>query len=245
MTGSGLREVSFTKQEKKDFLITTLVSSLILFFFFTKLFWKEEVVSVVNVMFHLATTILIAAISLGTVIYTTKWMAKKLAYQATYSSWKTGLVVAFVIAFITDGYLPLLVLGAMDLHIIPQLRYGKLFPGENRKEIFKILGIGTFSLLILSLFSHMIFMVTQITFFAELMTASALLLLCILLPLTKNHGALLFMSSRKNYILMFLFAIFFFVFVLLQSFYALILALVVAAFIYFLTKKWFHKQLGV
>ena len=187
-------------------------------------------------------TQIISHAGIGLFIYSTKWFAIKKGYTANYTAWKNGLLIGFVITFITDGYLPVIIPGLITFETIKHLRYGKLFAGENTYDMFKMIAVGVLSLALLSILSHMIYFATHINFFAHIMVAAALIMFYAVLPLTKNPGALLFATNRKWFFLIVFFSFFFVIFTMLKLFFAVAMAFITAAVVWFILNKWLKKH---
>lgn len=235
------RNLKFSKKEKIDILLTSTVSSFVLFFLFVITLWKDKEATG---GFILSKVVILWFISLGLIyliVYVGKITAIKLGYTAQYTAWKNGLLIGFVISFISYGVIPLLFPGLLTITRIERHRHGKLFPGENKVGIARVLFTALLSLLLVSLFASFIYFITKIEFFYYIMSAAAILLFFSLIPVNNNIGIHLFYSRKELYFLFFFFSLFFAVFTVLKLFFALILALIVGLIVYHLAKKVFVK----
>jgi hypothetical protein len=120
-------------------------------------------------------------------------------YTAHYKSYTLGLLVGFVISFISYGFLPIIFPGNIDLKIIERLRHGHVFPGENKKEIFKILSRTLLFVLILTSTLHLIYNTTNLIFFKYGYLIGAVIMMFAVLPTPDNIGIFLFYSNKKKY----------------------------------------------
>lgn len=157
-------------------------------------------------------------------------------YTAEYKSWLDGLLIGFVVSFISYGFLPILFPGVIEVKTIERLRHGRVFPGENKKEISFILTGTTYAMILLTIIFQNLFKSTTFIFFKYGLIISALILFFSILPLPHNLGLHLFFVNRKRYYFVFFLVLIFCLTILLKSSYSLLIAIIAGIIFFFIAK---------
>lgn len=231
------RNYSFTWKEKKDFLLSSTIMALVFFFFFARVSWAQQEVTVYTVVSKFVMLWLLVAATLYIGIYVGKYFAIKKGYTAHYSAWRNGLLIGFVVSFITYGFLPLLFPGLLTLTRIERHRHGKLFPGENKREISSMLMSVLFVFFLLAIVMHMTYFVTGMQFFYYAMVVPAFIACFAALPFNNNIGLHLYYTRKNWYFFFLFFAILLAIFVALKMFFAVLFAMIGMLLIYLISKK--------
>jgi len=198
----------FDKKEQKDYLITTLLFTLIIFFFI----WRTTDFSSLNQgLKHLLLIFINVGFFMLLFIFSAKALAIFYFYTAKYSSWLNGLLVGFVVSFISYGLIPMAFPGKIEIQVIDRLRHGRLFFGENKREISFVLTKTLFIIVLASLITKQLFISSNILFFKYSYIIGTTLALMAILPLPDNLGSHLFYVNRTAFYTWFLFLILFYI----------------------------------
>ena len=238
------RRVSFSLEEKKDLLLTSAISSLIIFFLFVKLLWLHEEVKLTFIIFKIISLFFTVATILFLGLYVGKRVSLAKGYTAKYSSWKNGLLIGFVLSFISYGFIPLLFPGIIILNRIERQRHGKLYPGENLHEISFVIMFIEFTFVIISMIASLLFFSTHAELFYYFMTIAPLIAFFSLLPFNNNLGSHFFFSKPKLYFFFLFYTFFLTIFMFLRLYYAVILSSIGMILIYLLVRKILIGVLG-
>lgn len=235
------RYFSFDQKERRGLIITIVIVSLIMFLFFAKFYWQEIELTALNVLSRVAIILVLVAITLVVSVSASKTIAIRKRYTAKYRSWFEGLLIGFVISFISNSYAPVVFSGYMETKTIPRLRHGVVLPGENKKDVFFIVGMAPIACIILSILFQLFFLSMQATLFHYGMIIAAFVAFFSLLPLPKNNGIYLFYMSKEMYFPLFFFGLFFAIATLISPYYSLIIAIIGAVLLYFLFRRFVMK----
>jgi len=238
------RNFSITLQEKKDFFLTNLVLTLIFFFLFKNLLWLHEEVSVFFIISKLVLLFIITGVVLALAIFVAKRYAIIHGYTAHYYSWKNGLLIGFVLSFLSYGFLPVLFPGVITLKRIERHRHGKLYPGENLHEIFWMILFVESTFFLIAIISSFLFFITNIVLFYYFMIIASIIAFFSLLPFNNNLGSHFFFSKRFIYFFFLFFSFFLSLFLLLRLYYAVLFAIIIMLIVYFLSKNILKKIFG-
>ncbi|MCA9478687.1 MAG: hypothetical protein KC535_06065 [Nanoarchaeota archaeon] len=235
------RYFHFDQKERKDFFITSIILSLILFFFV----WRTTDYDLVSALASYFQFFIIVIGSLFLFVAVPKWFAIHRHYTAQYQGWLMASLIGFVVSFTTYGFVPLLFPGLIEIQRIDRLRHGKVFPGENRYDIFTILSLAPITSIFLSIILQFFFQLTDLPFFYAGMVFSAALAFFSLLPFSKNIGAHLFYTNKTNYFFLLFFSFSFFIFTIAGLFFSAVFATILTGILWLLSKKHLKKQYGV
>jgi len=221
--------------------MSSSVITIIIFFHFIKLLWLREEVTLFFIISKLVTLFIVTSLVLAGGIFVAKYFAISKGYTATYYSWKNGLLIGFVLSFITYGFLPIIFPGNLIMNRIERHRHGKLYPGENLHEIKWMIIFTELALFFIAIFSSLFYFTTHISLFYYFMTIASLIAFFSLLPFNNNLGLHFFHANRMLYFFFLFFSFFLALFLMLRMYYALILSLASVMIVYFLTKKLLRK----
>jgi len=237
------RYFSFDATERRGFVITTIILSVIMFLFFAKFYWQDIELNAANIFSRMITMIVLVAIILFVFIAITKIIAIRKRYTAKYKSWFEGLLIGFVLSFITNSYLPIFFPGYIETKTIDRLRRGVVLPGENKTDIFFILATAPLACIFLSIIFQMFYISTGVYFFQYGMIISALFSFFSLLPTPKNIGIYMFYTKKDYYFFLFSFSLAFALATIISAYYALIIAVLGAAILTFIFNKYLRKHI--
>lgn len=226
------RHYVISPAEKKSWLITSFIIALIVFFFI----WRTTSFSIGSAITNIIILIVVSLISMWVFMTAAKVMAIWKKYTAEYKSWLNGLLIGFVISFVSYGFIPVLFPGVIEVKTIERLRHGKVFPGENKKEISFILTGTVYVMVLLTLIFQSLFKLTNFTFFKYGLIISALVVFFSILPFPHNLGLHLFFVNRKRYYFIFFFALIFCVTIIVGSSYSLLIAILTGIVFFFIAK---------
>lgn len=222
----------YTSKEQKDFLITSIILTFILFFFS----WRTTDLNILQAVLRLIQFFIITGLSLFAFISASKWFAIQRHYTAHYESWIPAALIGFVVSFTSYGLVPLIFPGLITIKRIERLRHGKVFPGENKYDIFTILAIAPITSILISIIMQFFFQATKISFFYNFMVFNAALAFFCLLPFGKNIGLHLFYTNKTNYVYLLLFSFSFFLLTIFNVFFSAFFAIIVAIILWLIIK---------
>jgi len=189
-------EFSFTSSERQAVLSTGFVGALILFMFAwrTTDYANIAAAAVVFLLFFLITISSVFLFVSGA-----KIIALQKGYRASYETWTSGLLVGFVISFVSYGLLPCIIPGPLRIDAIDRLRHGKTYFGENKKELYIILAAAPLSALLFAALLAVLSTVlgSSLLYYGALF--NAFLAFFSLLPLPETLGSVMFFARRTRY----------------------------------------------
>ena len=231
------RHFDISQKEIQGYILTSFLISIIIFFFV----WRITDFSIGRGILHFIGIFLGSLISMATFIIIPKLIAIMKKYTATYTTWLNGLLSGLVIGFVSMGYLPIVFPGMIEVKTIDRLRHGIVFPGENKKEIFLILVSAPVFALFLGLIFKSLYVNTQAVFFYYGLLINTFIAIFSLLPFGSNLGIHLFYTNKSKYFIVLFFTIFFSIFLLANSVWAIIISLLGAVILYYIYKKFLSK----
>lgn len=162
-------------------------------------------------------------------LYLKKVIATKLGYNANYEWSLPGLIITVLIAFLSFGYVPVLLLGTTKIAQNDRRRLGKHRFALNQKDIFRIHGYSyLINYLIILIILAPIYLATQSLFVDMLIKINLALIFFPLLPVPKNDGLYMFFASRSLYFLVLAFVVIMSLLILWAQIFSFIIALVLA-----------------
>lgn len=191
------RHFKIEQKEIMDWIISSFITGLVIFFFV----WRVTDYNINSGIIAFISIILSAFFMIGMFFIFAKAIAIKNRYTAHYKSYKIGLLVGFVISFISYGFLPIIFPGNIEVKIIERLRHGRVFPGENKREINYILKSTLIWMLILTALIKIIYSSTNLILFKYGYLIGAVIMMFAILPLPDNLGIILFYTNRFSYYL--------------------------------------------
>ncbi len=220
-------EFHLERTEKKGILITGFTIALVVFMFA----WRTTDYSFLTGTVAFLALVAMSMISLFLFVSGAKVFGLYRGYSVHYNSWTNGLLVGFVVSFISYGLLPIIFPGHMEIKAIERLRHGKAYFGENKKDMFLILASAPLTALIVSFLFFYLVLFTGMGVFYYGVVINALIAFFSLLPFTKNIGATMFFARRTEYFALVGITAFYFIIIISQSIFPLLFILL-AALIY-------------
>ncbi|MCF7798736.1 hypothetical protein K9M74_02430 [Candidatus Woesearchaeota archaeon] len=189
------REFHISLKEKKGMFITAFVGALVIFMFA----WRVTNYTLRTGILSFLAIVILGLVSMYMFVAGAKIVANIRGYEAQYAHWTNGLLTGFVVSFISYGLIPIVLPGNIEIKTIDRLRHGKVYFGENKKDIFFVLGSAVLASLFTSFIFFYIFLFTKIQLFYYGVIFNAIIAFMSLLPFTQNIGATLFFARKNNY----------------------------------------------
>jgi len=192
------KEVRFNKEELINILILILVTG----FIFSFRDWGEETFDLAMGLKNLAACFLVAGITFFFRFYCQKTYGIIEAHKATFKIWWTGLIIALVITFLTNGIVPLVLAGCMSVVLMPRYRLGEFRFGFSYQINGMIAYWGIIGNLILALFSAIgLYLFPDNYFFGVGVKLNLIMAACSLIPIPQLEGLNIFFGSRFFYVM--------------------------------------------
>jgi Zn-dependent protease len=222
------KNLRFSRQEWGGIVVAILAAA----FIFSFRDWGTEGFNALLGFKNLFLVLLIAAISFFFRLSCQKVYGLAEGHKAEFKVWWTGIVIALVLAFITNGRFPVILAGTMVASFMVKLRLGEFRYGFSTWSngiigYWGILG----NLILAMLFAFGLYLFPQSYFFHKGLILNLVMAWCSLIPLPQLDGLNIFFASVKLYVLGIVVAGVSTFLLLLQVKWSLILALV-AALIY-------------
>lgn len=217
---------SFEKQE-----LAVLIPAIFLTaFMFSFRDWGDESFQFWSGFGHLIIICIIAAISLFARFSWQKIYALKEGYLAEFKGWWTGILVALLVTVISQGRVPLVLIGGMACSLMIRHRLGEFRYGFSYLDNAKI----AFQGILANLFLAMIFAVglyffPDNYFFSKGLVLNWLMALCAAFPLPQLDGLNIYFGSRPYYYVTLALIAIFGVLLLTQTQIGLVLAVFISA----------------
>lgn len=228
---------SFSKQEISGLVVAILVTA----FIFTFRDWGEDVFSVFIGLQNFFAIVLIVGFSFLFRLSCQKIYALSSGYKAEFKIWWTGLIIALVVAFISVGYVPLVLIGGMVASFMVKQRLGEMRYGFSNTDnavmsLWGVLG----NMIAAILFALALYFFPDSYLFTKGLILNLIMGFCALLPLPQLDGLKIYFGSRFLYYIGITTVILGSVLLLSKTKIGLILAIVigtVAAITYLLTRS--------
>ncbi|MBU0457736.1 MAG: hypothetical protein KKD75_06345 [Nanoarchaeota archaeon] len=186
----------FSKQEFVGLLVAIVVTG----FIFSFRDWGDESFSLVIGLTNLLLVFIIAAISFFFRLSCQKVYALSQGYKAEFKVWWVGLIIALVIALISAGRIPLVIIGSVIASFMIKQRLGEYRYGFSHSQNGVIAFWGILGNMILALiFATGLFIFPQSYFFSKGLLLNLIMGFCSLLPLPQLDGLKIFFGSRTWY----------------------------------------------
>lgn len=186
----------------RDELIGLFFSIIIVGFIFSFRDWGTESFSFSSGLGHLLQACLVAIITFFGRVSFQKIIALSWGYKAEFRVWWTGIIISVVIAFISLGRLPLVLIGGIVTTFMVRQRLGEYRYGYSFHQNALISFFGIVANLILALFFALgLYYFPKNYFLTKGLWMNLVMSLCSLLPLTQNEGLGIFFGSRSFYFL--------------------------------------------
>lgn len=233
------RHFSFTSKEKKEFTITTIIFTLIMFLYV----WRVVDLTTLAGVGYIIGLAIISAGSLYAFIASAKSFAITRGYTATYSYWMTGQLGGLLLSFISYGLIPILFPGYITIQTIDRLRHGKVFPGENKYDIFAVLAFATVIPIFVSMMLLILFSLTKLQLFYFGAILNGFLAFFSLLPFVDNNGSHLFYMNRKKYFFLVILALVYLIILLTTSLLMVLGVILVVALLWYFFMRFVVSKL--
>lgn len=190
------RHFKFDFDEIKDFHISVFLLSLIFFFFI----WAFTDLTIPLAIITWIYCWIISAVSLFTFIAVPKIAAIMRGNKVKYEGWTNGLLISFIVSFLSYGLIPLMTPGNLDVSPIERLKHGKMFHYETRKDIYIILIFAPIASVTLALLAQLVFFWTNIQIIYYVAIFNSLLAFFAMMPLARNIGVTIFYMKKQIYL---------------------------------------------
>ena len=218
--------VKFSQEELKQFLYVLFAGAFV--WTFNK--WGIVYFDLERGLANLILAIIFMGIFFYGQLWIKKYVAVKLGYNTKYEWSMPGLIAMIVVAFLSYGYIPFILMGHTKLIQEDRKRLGKGHRfAFNHIDYFKICMLGyLFNYAIILIILAPIFLSTNSHFVMMLIKINLALIFFSILPLPKNDGLALFFSSRNMYYVIVVFIIIMSLLILLFHLFGFILALIIS-----------------
>lgn len=219
----------FSHEERLGFLYTVLAAAFILSF--RK--WGTVEFDWVQGISNMILCGIIFLVCLFVHIATQKLISIRMGFSAKYTYSRNGIFVGVLMAFLSYGYIPVLMNGSIELDSITRLRLGRFRYGLNMKDLAKVAFAGPASNIVITLILEPFFAIAPAGSSAYdllmlIVWTNFLIAIYALLPFKNCSGLHIFIASRGTYVLAFFFVLLFFIFALLTTTFSLIISAVLA-----------------
>lgn len=217
---------SFEKQE-----LTILIPAIfITAFMFSFRDWGEESFQFWQGFGNLIVVSIIVAVSFFARIAWQKVYALKEGYLAQFKGWWTGILIALVLTLITNGRVPLVLIGAVVSSFMTRQRLGEFRYGHSYLDNAKISFHGVVVNLILAvLFAIGLYFFPDSYFFGKGLLLNWIMALCAAFPLPQLDGLNIYFGSRPLYFTTLALVAVFGILLLTQTQIGLVLAVFITA----------------
>jgi len=189
---------SFSKQEIVGLVAAIAVTSLI--FSFND--WGDESFNLIVGLKNLFAVIIISSIAFFGRLSFQKIYALKEGYLAEFKVWWVGLIIALVLAFVSLGRIPLILIGGVVAAFMVRQRLGEFRYGHSMMNNAIIAFWGILGNLILAIiFAIFGYYFPNSYFFNKAVLFNIIMAFCALLPLPQLEGLTIFWGSRTLYYL--------------------------------------------
>ncbi|MBI4983389.1 hypothetical protein HZC32_01995 [Candidatus Woesearchaeota archaeon] len=179
-----------------------VIAALAVAFIFSFRDWGEEQFDFLIGLQHLIIAIVLVAVSLSFRFSCQKVYGLAEGYKAEFKVWWTGIIISLILAFITLGKLPLVLVGTMAISFMVKLRLGEFRYGFSywTNGVIALWGI-IGNLILAILFAIGLYFFPQSYPFDKGMMFNIIMAWCSLLPLPQLDGMNIFFASRGLYYL--------------------------------------------
>lgn len=191
----------FNKAEWLGLLGTVIITA----FIFTFRDWGQDTFDLLQGLRNLILVSFIVAISFLFRLACQKIYALSNGYQAEFKVWWVGSIIALVLAFLTSGRIPLILIGGMSVAFmvrqrLGQFRYGFSYFHNGAISAWGI--IGNLIMAILFTIGVLFFPADSLAYylFHKGLIINIIMAICMLLPLPQLDGLNIFFGSRFMYL---------------------------------------------
>ncbi|MBT4936249.1 hypothetical protein HOL21_01255 [Candidatus Woesearchaeota archaeon] len=216
----------FSWQEISGLLIAVIFTA----FIFSFRDWGGELFDIVIGLKNFVIVIFVAAISFTFRISCQKIYALSQGYKAEFKVWWVGLIIALVLAFISFGRVPLVLIGGvvtafMVKQRLGEFRYGFSYLQNGFTSLWGILG----NMILAIGFALGLYYVPQSYFFSKGLMLNVIMGFCALLPLPQLDGLNIYFGSRIMYYIAIVTVLLASVLLLTRTKWGLIIAIVIGS----------------
>jgi Zn-dependent protease len=216
---------NFSKKEKMQLFYSVLAAAFV--FSFNK--WGTTSFDLERGLANLFIAFVFMGIFLVGQFIVKKITAVDLGYDCEYEYSLPGILVMLVVAFLSYGYVPLILPGHLKLIQNDRKRIGGFRFALKHLDYSKVHLAGyLFNYLIIILILGPLYFATKSFFVMDLIKINIAVIFFSMLPVPKNDGLMQFFSSRNLYITSYVFVIVFSVLILLFNVYSFIFAAILA-----------------
>ncbi len=191
-------EFRFSWEEVSGLIIATLITG----FIFSFKDWGGDQFNLLIGIKNLLSVIFITAVAFFFHCSCQKVYGLSTGHKVEFKLWWTGIMIALVLAFVTMGRLPLILVGGVTTSFMVRQRLGEFRYGPSWKAngligIWGILG----NLILAVIFAVGLYLLPQNYFFQKGLILNLIMAGCNLIPLPKLDGLMILFSSRVFYFL--------------------------------------------
>ena len=188
----------FSQQETRGLLLAIILTG----FIFSFRDWGTEKFNLTLGLQHLFIAVAVVAVSILLRIACQKIYALSQGYNAEFKVWWTGLLIMLILAFISLGRLPVILVGTVVSSLMVKQRLGEFRYGFSYKDNAIIAGWGVYGNLIAALFFALgLHAFPQSYFFGKGVVLNLVMAFFSLLPLPQLDGLQIYFGSRMMYYL--------------------------------------------
>jgi len=221
-------EFHFSQQERSGLVIAILFSA----FIFSFRDWGTDHFDLALGLQNLILTIVIATTSFLFRFSCQKIYGLSKGYKAEFKVWWTGLIIALLLAFLSAGRLPLIIIGGIVASFMVKYRLGEFRYGFNYNDNAMIGLWGIYGNMILAvIFAIGLYFAPQAYFFQKGLIFNIIMAFCSLIPLPQLDGLSIFFGSRSMYVVGWVIALLGAILLLSRTKIGLILAITIGSII--------------
>ncbi|MBS3169591.1 hypothetical protein J4210_03825 [Candidatus Woesearchaeota archaeon] len=207
-----------------------LLAVILIGFIFSFRDWGTETFDVVLGLRHFLGIVLVTGISISFRISCQKIFALSQGYNAEFRIWWAGLLIMLVLAFISFGRLPVILIGTVVASLMVKQRLGEFRYGFSYRDNALIGLWGIYGNLIIALiFAIMLYFNPANYYLDKGVFMNLVMAFFALLPLPQLDGLQIFFGSRSLYYLGILLVLLAGVLLLSRTSIGLILAIIISA----------------
>ncbi len=187
----------FNQRELISLVLAIIITALI----FSFRDWGEEQFNLMLGLENLFLVLILVAVSFFFKFSCQKIYALKEGYKAEFKVWWAGLLIALAVAVISNGKVPLVLVGAVATSLMVRQRLGEFRYGYSHFQnavisLWGILG----SLLAALLFAIGLYFFPDSFFFGKGLVLNLIMAFCSLLPVPQLEGLQIYFGSYKLYL---------------------------------------------
>ena len=190
------RYFRFNEKEVRSLLVTSFVLALCLSF---RQWGYGNQVDISLGLWNLFNMFLITLLAIIVHVSAQKIYALDLGYSVEYEMWIFGLILAFLLAVISNGYIFLVFVGGFYLHFLAGHRLGYFRYGLNYFTMGMVALMGPLANILLALLFRYLSFISHSPLVKEAVLVNIYFALFSMIPLPPLDGAKIFYASRYLY----------------------------------------------